>query len=145
MAEPSQGGGQFGTTAPLSTFELSTGCANRKAPLLAAEPPGTAAGVRGDEERPVLPLNAAVHKPEAELRSALDGLLSAGLLFSQGVPPHATYLFKHALVQDAALAPYCASGDALCMLALVKRLSVNSPKSPRINLNFWRTIALRPG
>ena len=27
---------------------------------------------------------------------------SAGLLFRQGVPPHATYLFKHALVQDAA-------------------------------------------
>ena len=29
-------------------------------------------------------------------------LLHAGLLFRQGVPPHATYLFKHALVQDAA-------------------------------------------
>src|SRR5215831_7820870 len=26
----------------------------------------------------------------------------AGLLFQQGVPPHASYLFKHALVQDAA-------------------------------------------
>jgi tetratricopeptide (TPR) repeat protein len=29
-------------------------------------------------------------------------LIDAGLLFRQGVPPHATYLFKHALVQDAA-------------------------------------------
>ncbi len=28
--------------------------------------------------------------------------LPAGLLFRQGAPPHATYLFKHALVQDAA-------------------------------------------
>jgi tetratricopeptide (TPR) repeat protein len=28
--------------------------------------------------------------------------MTAGLLFRQGVPPHATYLFKHALVQDAA-------------------------------------------
>ena len=28
--------------------------------------------------------------------------IAAGLLFRQGVPPHATYLFKHALVQDAA-------------------------------------------
>ena len=28
--------------------------------------------------------------------------LPSGLLFRQGVPPHATYLFKHALVQDAA-------------------------------------------
>ena len=47
-------------------------------------------------------LSAVVGKPEAELRSALDRLILAGLLFRQGVPPHATYLFKHALVQDAA-------------------------------------------
>ena len=47
-------------------------------------------------------LAAVVRKPEAELGSALDRLVAAGLLFRQGVPPHATYLFKHALVQDAA-------------------------------------------
>ena len=47
-------------------------------------------------------LAAVVRKPEAELASALDRLIAAGLLFRQGVPPHATYLFKHALVQDAA-------------------------------------------
>jgi predicted ATPase len=47
-------------------------------------------------------LAAVVRKPEAELRSALDRLIAAGLLFQQGVPPHASYLFKHALVQDAA-------------------------------------------
>ena len=49
-------------------------------------------------------LAAMVHKPEAELNSALDRLMVAGLLFRQGAPPHATYLFKHALVQDAAYA-----------------------------------------
>ncbi len=47
-------------------------------------------------------LAAIVRKPEAALQSALDRLIDAGLLFRQGVPPHATYLFKHALVQDAA-------------------------------------------
>ncbi len=47
-------------------------------------------------------LAAVVRKPEAELGSALDRLIEAGLLFRQGVPPHASYLFKHALVQDAA-------------------------------------------
>jgi class 3 adenylate cyclase/predicted ATPase len=47
-------------------------------------------------------LAAVLRKPEAELASALDRLVRAGLLFRQGVPPHATYLFKHALVQDAA-------------------------------------------
>jgi predicted ATPase len=47
-------------------------------------------------------LAAVVRKPEAELQSALDRLVAAGLLFRQGMPPQATYLFKHALVQDAA-------------------------------------------
>ena len=47
-------------------------------------------------------LAAVVRKPEAELGAALDRLIAAGLLFRQGVPPHASYLFKHALVQDAA-------------------------------------------
>ena len=47
-------------------------------------------------------LVAVARKPEAELQSALDRLVAARLLFRQGVPPQATYLFKHALVQDAA-------------------------------------------
>jgi class 3 adenylate cyclase/predicted ATPase len=47
-------------------------------------------------------LATVARKPEAELGSALDRLIAAGLLFRQGVPPHATYLFKHALVQDVA-------------------------------------------
>ena len=47
-------------------------------------------------------LAAVTHKAEAELQSALDRLMAAGLLFQQGAPPHATYLFKHALVRDAA-------------------------------------------
>jgi class 3 adenylate cyclase/predicted ATPase len=47
-------------------------------------------------------LASVVPQPEAAMRSALDRLIGAGLLFRRGVPPHATYLFKHALVQDAA-------------------------------------------
>ena len=47
-------------------------------------------------------LSAVMRKPDAELGSAFDRLIESGLLFRQGVPPHATYLFKHALVQDAA-------------------------------------------
>lgn len=47
-------------------------------------------------------LAAVASKPEAELASSLDRLARAGLLFRKGAPPHATYLFKHALVQDAA-------------------------------------------
>jgi class 3 adenylate cyclase len=65
-------------------------------------------------------LAAMVRTPQLELDAALDRLIAAGLLFRQGVPPHATYLFKHALVQDAAYStllreprrashPYCPS------------------------------------
>jgi predicted ATPase len=47
-------------------------------------------------------LAAVARKPEATLRSALDRLIQAGLLFRTGIPPQATYLFKHSLVRDAA-------------------------------------------
>jgi predicted ATPase len=40
--------------------------------------------------------------PESALRSALDRLASAELIFARGSPPAASYVFKHALVQDAA-------------------------------------------
>ena len=38
----------------------------------------------------------------AELRGGLDRLVAAELLFCRGIAPQSTYLFKHALVQDAA-------------------------------------------
>jgi predicted ATPase len=47
-------------------------------------------------------LTAVAGKPDAELEAALGRIVAAGLLFRRSVPPHATYLFKHALVQDAA-------------------------------------------
>ncbi|MBM4263804.1 MAG: hypothetical protein FJ145_20585 [Deltaproteobacteria bacterium] len=47
-------------------------------------------------------LAAVAARPEAELGAALDRLVEAGLLSRQGIAPHANYLFKHALVQDAA-------------------------------------------
>ena len=41
-------------------------------------------------------------RDERELQAALGRLSDAGLLFCRGTAPHASYLFKHALVQDAA-------------------------------------------
>jgi class 3 adenylate cyclase/predicted ATPase len=40
--------------------------------------------------------------PEERLQEALQRLVDAGLVFQRGAPPTAEYLFKHALVQDAA-------------------------------------------
>jgi predicted ATPase len=39
---------------------------------------------------------------ERELQSALEKLVDAELIYARGVPPEATYQFKHALIQDAA-------------------------------------------
>jgi AAA ATPase domain len=41
-------------------------------------------------------------RPPEELRLGLDRLAEAGLLFCHGTAPQSSYLFKHALVQDAA-------------------------------------------
>ena len=40
--------------------------------------------------------------PTEELQAALTRLVDAGLIFQRGTSPHATFLFKHALIQDAA-------------------------------------------
>ena len=39
---------------------------------------------------------------EADLGKALDGLIEAGLIYRRGLPPAASYSFKHALVRDTA-------------------------------------------
>ena len=47
-------------------------------------------------------IRLVAQRPEPQLQSGLAQLTEAGLLFCRGAPPHASYLFKHALVQDAA-------------------------------------------
>jgi tetratricopeptide (TPR) repeat protein len=47
-------------------------------------------------------IEAVAQQSDAELGLGLDRLAEAGLLFRRGVPPQASYLFKHALVQDTA-------------------------------------------
>jgi predicted ATPase len=47
-------------------------------------------------------LAAVAQRNAAELDAALDQLVVAGLAFGRGAPPQASFIFKHALVQDAA-------------------------------------------
>ena len=47
-------------------------------------------------------LQAVTPLDEAALQQALARLVEAELLYQRGVPPQATYLFKHALIQEAA-------------------------------------------
>src|SRR5262245_17795295 len=47
-------------------------------------------------------LQAVAPVDEASLRQALAKLVEAEILYQRGLPPQARYLFKHALIQDAA-------------------------------------------
>ena len=47
-------------------------------------------------------LASVAQRSEPGLQDALGRLVEAGLIFQRGVPPEATFLFKHALVQDTA-------------------------------------------
>jgi tetratricopeptide (TPR) repeat protein len=47
-------------------------------------------------------VHAVAAMGDAELGKSLDELVDSGLMHRRGSPPEATYIFKHALVQDAA-------------------------------------------
>ena len=47
-------------------------------------------------------IEGVAQRATSELQTALTQLSAAGLLFCRGMPPASSYLFKHALVQDAA-------------------------------------------
>jgi class 3 adenylate cyclase len=70
---------------------------------------------------------AVAAKSELELADSLDRLVQAGLLFRQGVQPNATYLFKHALVQDAAYGMLLRSRRQQLHARIVTALEGGSP------------------
>jgi hypothetical protein len=86
-------------------------------------------------------LASVMRKSEAELGTALDHLIQAGLLFRQGVPPHATYLFKHALVQDAAYGTLLRDPRRALHARIAEALKASSLRSPRVSRNYWRATA----
>jgi len=47
-------------------------------------------------------LAVTARRSDAELQAAVARLVDAGLVFQRGQPPQATFVFKHALVRDAA-------------------------------------------
>jgi class 3 adenylate cyclase/tetratricopeptide (TPR) repeat protein len=47
-------------------------------------------------------VKAVTHHPDDHLQDELKKLVEAGLIFRRGDPPHASFVFKHALVQDTA-------------------------------------------
>jgi predicted ATPase len=49
-------------------------------------------------------LHAVSHVDEARLQHELGRLVEAEIVYQRGVPPQATYMFKHTLIKDAAYA-----------------------------------------
>ena len=97
--------GGYELTGPLPTLAIpSTLHASLLARLdrLAAVKDVAQIGSVIGREFPYSMLAAVAALPEADLRSALERLVTAELLFQRGEPPDASYSFKHALVQDAA-------------------------------------------
>jgi class 3 adenylate cyclase/DNA-binding response OmpR family regulator/predicted ATPase len=71
---------------------------------------------------------------EPTLTSALDRLVSSGLAFRRGSPPHATFVFKHALVRDA----------AYHMLPRQQRRKLHANVVRSYEENFQETIKAQP-
>ena len=80
-------------------------------------------------------LIAAVAKiSEPSLQSAIDQLATSGLISVRGEPPDASYMFKHALVQDAAYATMVRS----------KRQQLHSRVADALMAGFPETVERNP-
>lgn len=72
-------------------------------------------------------LKAATGRSETELRDGLAGLASAELVFRRGVGENERYVFKHALVRDAAYESLLLSRRHAVHERLAKALESNAP------------------
>ena len=79
-------------------------------------------------------IQSVVQRPEPDLKTALDRLTDAGLLFRRAVPLHSSYQFKHALVQDAAYAT----------LLRARRRQLHEAIAAALEREFPETLATQP-
>jgi class 3 adenylate cyclase/predicted ATPase len=75
-------------------------------------------------------LAAIADLPDEQLRSALDRLVDAELLFRRGAPPEASYTFKHALVRDAAANSLLLSERRRIHVTITRVLEAAGPAVP---------------
>ncbi len=103
---------------------------DRLAPVKEVAQIGACIGREFDHEL----LAAVVLLPEADLVAALDRLVAAELVFRRGIPPAATYIFKHALVRDAAYQS----------LLRTRRHELHARLATALEREFTQTIETRP-
>jgi class 3 adenylate cyclase len=73
-------------------------------------------------------LRAASHLAEGELQAALGRLVASELVFQRGTPPDAVYVFKHALLQDAAHSSLLRSARQQLHAQIAEALEAHSPE-----------------
>ena len=88
-------------------------------------------------------LASVARETEPELTSALDRLVEAELLFQQSAPPHATYRFKHALVQDAAYGTLLREPRRALHARIAERSKPNLAILSTASRSAWRVTARR--
>jgi predicted ATPase/class 3 adenylate cyclase len=72
-------------------------------------------------------LQAVAPWDEETLRQGLQQLVAAEFLYQQGLPPQATYRFKHALIQDAAYQSLLKSTRQQCHQRIARGLEARFP------------------
>jgi tetratricopeptide (TPR) repeat protein len=75
-------------------------------------------------------LAAVTNKTDPEVSASLDRLVQSGLVFRRGMPPDATYTFKHSLVQDAAYNTILISRRRRLHALIVEVLEAQSGSQP---------------
>jgi hypothetical protein len=90
-------------------------------------------------------LAAVAQQNAAELDAALDQLVATGLAFRRGAPPQATFLFKHALVQDAAYGTLLRGSGRSCTGALPMCWRNSGPRLLGHNPRFLLVTIRRRG
>jgi predicted ATPase len=88
-------------------------------------------------------LAAAAQRTEAELRDGLGRLVDSGLVFQRGAPPEATFLFKHALVQDTAYSMLLRGPRQALHARIARVLEERFPRWRRRIPKSWLTTALK--
>jgi class 3 adenylate cyclase/predicted ATPase len=105
-------------------------------------------------------LQATVEATDSQLRDALDFFVASGLIFKEGEIPAAKYLFKHALVQEAAYSTLLKKPRQLLHARIAKTLESRFAErvkmepellayhyeqagSPSPAVNYWHLAARR--
>jgi predicted ATPase len=77
---------------------------------------------------PYAVLRTVARLPDDELQAALARLVASELVFQRGTPPEAVYIFKHALVQDAAHGSLLRKARQQLHAQIAEALETHSPE-----------------